>query len=204
MKVTILNCSLKKSAEPSNTAALLKEMTDFFKQEGAETVTFRIADLEIPPGVKTKMGDSDDWPAIHEHITGSQIVIIGSPTWMGILSSLAQRVLERMDAMISETDDQGRPILYNRVGGVVVTGNQDGAKHVMSDIAGALVQLGLTVPGHSYTFWNKGPNASENYLDTDYGHEWSRNTGHMAAHNLLSVAKALEASPIPFHKSMKQ
>ena len=134
---------------------------------------------------------------MRERILSSEILIVASPTWLGRPSSVAQRALERMDAMLSETDEEGRPVAYNRVAGVVVTGNEDGAHHVISEISGALVDIGFTVPGQSWTYWNMGPGPGPSYLDSDHKHDWSQSTGQMAATNLLGVARALAANPLP-------
>jgi multimeric flavodoxin WrbA len=122
---------------------------------------------------------------------------MASPTWLGQMSSLAKRVLERMDAMLAETDDQGRPIAYNRVTGFVITGNEDGAHHVINEMAGALVDIGFTIPGQAWTYWNKGLGPGESYLQTDYKHDWSKRTLQSALTNLVAVASALRNHPIP-------
>jgi hypothetical protein len=101
-----------------------------------------------------------------------------------------------MDAMLSETDDEGRPIAYNRVAGVVVTGNEDGAHHVIAETAGSLIDIGYTVPGQAWTYWNKGPGPGPSFLETDEGHDWSRTTGEAAAQNLFAVASALSGKPM--------
>ena len=93
-----------------------------------------------------------------------------------------------MDAMLSETDDEDRPVAYNRVAGVVVTGNEDGAHHVINEIAGALGDIGFTIPGQAWTYWNKGPGPGDEVYLT---------TGEAAAGNLVAVARALEATPMP-------
>jgi hypothetical protein len=102
-----------------------------------------------------------------------------------------------MGAMIAETDAQGRPVAYNRVAGVVVTGNEDGAHHVISELSGALIDIGYTVPGWSWTYWNKGPGPGDSYLQTDCRHDWSARTGRTAARNLIATAAALAAHPLP-------
>lgn len=116
----------------------------------------RVIDRNVLPGVTGDEGAGDEWPAIREAIGNADILIMASPTWLGRPSSIAQRVLERMDAMISETQENGLPVAYNKVAGVVVTGNEDGAHHVISEISGALIDIGFTVPGESWTYWNKG------------------------------------------------
>ena len=99
--------------------------------------------------------------------------------------------------MLSETDDAGRPVAYNHVTGVVVTGNEDGAHHVISEVSGALGDIGFTIPGQAWTYWNKGPGPGEDFSETEEGHEWSHSTGKAAAANLLAVARALEDDAIP-------
>jgi len=197
MKALIINCTLKKSPETSNTAALAQVVRDELDRLGAETASVRAVDLDLPAGVKTDQGPGDQWPAIHEAILDSEILVIASPTWLGRPSSVAQRVLERMDAMLGETDDDGRPVAYGRVAGVVVTGNEDGAHHVISEISGALVDLGFTIPGQAWTYWHLGPGAGPDYLDDQRGHEWSDKTGRTMAANLFAAAKALRDNPLP-------
>ncbi len=197
MRATILNCTLKPSPERSNTEALARIVGGALEQEGVAVEMLRLVDHDIRPGVVSDAGDGDEWPAIRASIVNSEILVMASPTWLGKPSSVAQRALERMDAMLSETDDEGRPIAYNRVAGFVVTGNEDGAHHVISELAGGLIDIGYTVPGQAWTYWNKGPGPGDEYLDTDEGHDWSRATGLTAAANLLAVARALETNPVP-------
>jgi hypothetical protein len=102
-----------------------------------------------------------------------------------------------MDAMISETDDDGRPIAYNRVAGLVVTGNEDGAHHVIAEVCGALGDIGFTIPGQAWTYWNRGPGPGDDYLDTEEGHEWIHETGRAAARNLIAGREGARASADP-------
>jgi len=197
MKALVLNCTLKVSPARSNTGALAAVLGAKLREAGVEVDEARAVDYEILPGVSSDEGDGDQWPSIRQRILAAEILVFASPTWLGRPSSVAQRVLERMDAMLSEQDDEGRPVAYNRVAGVVVTGNEDGAHHVISEVAGALGDIGFTVPGQAWTYWNRGPGPGEDYLECDEGHEWSHSTGEAAAANLLAVARALAANPIP-------
>jgi multimeric flavodoxin WrbA len=197
MRATILNCTLKPSPGTSNTEALARVVIEALERQEVGTDLVRIVDHDVRPGVSSDEGDGDAWPGIRERILASEILVVATPTWLGHPSSVAQRVLERLDAMISEEDDEGRPVAYNRVAGVVVTGNEDGAHHVISEVAGALIDIGFTIPGQAWTYWNRGPGPGPSYLDTDEGHDWSRSTGEAAAANLVAVARALEANPIP-------
>ena len=196
MQAVVLNCSLKGSSDPSNTQQLADVVIEALDGAGVKSEVFRLADLNVPPGVETDLGDGDDWPRIHDAILGAEILIVATPTWVGHPSSLAQRALERMDAMISETDDSDRPVAYNRVAGVVVTGNEDGAHHVISEITGGLGDIGFTIPAQAWTYWNKGPGPGPTYSDTDEGHDWSAKTGRAMAANLVAVATALQQHPL--------
>jgi multimeric flavodoxin WrbA len=197
MKATVLNCTLKPAPAISNTEALARVVIDALEGNGVETELVRVIDHDVKPGVSSDEGDGDAWPEIHARILASEILVLATPTWLGHPSSVAQRVLERLDALISEQDDDGRPVAYNRVAGVVVTGNEDGAHHVVSEIAGALIDIGFTIPGQAWTYWNRGPGPGPSYLDTDEGHDWSKSTGEAAAANLVAAAKALQVRPIP-------
>ncbi len=192
----MINCTLKPSPAPSNTQALADVVVDYLRKEGVEVETIRAVDHDIRPGVEDDMGDGDQWPPIRAKVLDSEILVIATPTWVGKPSSVAQRVIERMDALIAQTDDQGRPVAYNRVAGVVNTGNEDGAHHVITEICGALVDIGYTIPAQAWTYWHLGPGAGPNYLDDERGHEWSAKTGRAMAANLLSVARALQAHPL--------
>jgi multimeric flavodoxin WrbA len=196
MRALIINCTLKPSPQPSNTEALAEVVADALGKDGIAVDWVRVVDHDIKPGVDSDMGDGDDWPAVRAKVLASEILIIATPTWVGRPSSVAQRVIERMDAMISETDEQGRPVAYNRVAGVINTGNEDGAHHVISEIAGALGDLGYTIPGQAWTYWHLGPGAGPDYLDEQRGHDWAAKTGRTMARNLATVARALVATPM--------
>jgi multimeric flavodoxin WrbA len=199
MKALIINCTLKPSPQTSNTEALANVVAAALTSEGVIVDWVRAVDHDIRPGVESDLGDGDAWPAIRSKILDSEILIIATPTWLGKPSSVTQRVLERMDAMLSETDDSGRPVAYNRVAGVVNTGNEDGAHHVITEVCGALIDIGFTVPGQAWTYWHLGPGAGPDYLDDKTGHDWSAKTGRAMAANLIGVAKALShgAMPVP-------
>lgn len=153
MRAVVLNCTLKKSPEGSNTDQLAQVVIDELRSRQVDVRTIRVVDHNVLPGVVTDAGEGDDWPRIHDELLQAEILVIATPTWVGHPSSVAQRVLERMDAMISETDDEERPVAYNRVAGVVVTGNEDGAHHVISEVSGALADIGYTIPGQAWTYW---------------------------------------------------
>ncbi|MCB7135849.1 flavodoxin family protein [Cellulosimicrobium marinum] len=197
MRALFVSCTLKRSPEPSNTETLGRVVAEALQDRGVTVEHVRLVDLDVPPGVVTDFGDGDEWPSVHARLLESEILVVLTPTWVGRPSSVAQRMLERMDAMLSEQDDEGRPVAYGRVAGVVVTGNEDGAHHVISEISGALGDIGYTVPGQAWTYWNQGPGPGPDYVQTGHGHEWAQSTGRLMAHNLHAVATALAEHPIP-------
>jgi multimeric flavodoxin WrbA len=197
MKALVINCTLKPSPETSNTEALAAVVIDKLRSEGVEVTEIRAVDKDIKPGVETDMGEGDEWPPIHAALLESDILVIATPTWMARPASVTQRVLERMDAMIAETDDSERPVAYDKVAGVVVTGNEDGAHHVISEVMGALIDVGFTIPAQAWTYWNRGSGPGKSYLEDDSGHEWSKTTGETAAQNLVAAARALAVEPLP-------
>jgi multimeric flavodoxin WrbA len=198
MRATILNGTLKPSPDTSNTEGLASYVAGALRERGVDEVThIRLVDHDVKPGVESDMGEGDAWPAIREQILASEILIVATPTWLGQLSSVTKRALERMDAFLSETDDDGVPVAYNRVAGVVVTGNEDGAHAIIAAVAQALIDIGYTLPGQGWTYWNKGPGPGEEEYLSSAEKEWTHSTGDAAAHNLVAVARALQANPIP-------
>ncbi len=199
MRALCLNCTLKRSPDPSNTEDLARVVLDALEDDGWETETIRVVDHVVEPGVVSEaVTPQDEWPALRERIVAAEVLIVATPTWLGQPSSVAKRVLERMDAMLGETAEDGKtPIGYNRVAGVVVTGNEDGAHHCIAEIMGPLNDIGYAAPGQNWTYWNKGPGpGDQEWLSTDE-REWSISTGKAAASNIAALARALQASPIP-------
>ena len=197
MKALVLNCTLKRSPEPSSTEALARVLMRQWETDGIDSEMVRLADHDILPGVESDMGPGDAWPPIREKIRACDILVIATPIWLGQMSSIAKRALERMDAILSETDDQGRPWARGTVAGVVITGNEDGAHHVVATVLQPLVDVGFTAPGQAWTYWHLGPGPGPDYTETDQGHDYSDRVGRNAARNLTWVARALAGAPAP-------
>jgi len=198
MKAICLNCTLKRSPEPTSTGALAQVLLDALGEQDVASEQIRLADHRIEPGVISEaVVEGDEWPDLRRRLA-AEILIVATPTWLGQPSSIAKRALERMDALLSETyPGNDLPIAYNRVAGVVVTGNEDGAHHVITEVAGALIDIGYTVPGQAWTYWNRGPGpGEETWLTTDE-REWTTKTARTAAGNLVAVARALQGSGMP-------
>jgi multimeric flavodoxin WrbA len=197
MRALILNCTLKPSPAASNTEALARVLSDALEERGATCEMIRAVDMALLPGVSSDEGEGDEWPEVHEKLLSSEILVLATPTWFGQPSSVVKRVVERMDGMLSETAGDGRPVAFDRVAGFVVTGNEDGAHHVIAELAQAVNDIGYTVPAQAWTYWNKGPGPGPTYLETDEGHDWSARTARTAAGNLIAAAEALAAHPLP-------
>ncbi len=198
MRALFLNATLKKSPETSNTEALARYVGDQLAGFGVEIEHIRLADHRIEPGVVSEaVEDGDEWPEIHARLLAADILVLATPTWLGQPSSVVKRALERMDAMLSETDDQERPVAWNRVCGFVVTGNEDGAHHCIAEMAGCVNDIGYTVPGQGWTYWNKGPGPGEEEYTTSDETDWTHETGDTMAHILFHTATALQSAPIP-------
>ena len=201
MKALVLNCTLKPSPETSSTEALARVVMDELERGGADVEMVRLVDLNIKPGVKTDQGAGDDWPAVHAKIMAANIVVFATPTWVGQMSSICMRALERMDALFEETDDSGRPVAFGKVGGIVITGNEDGAHHIVATVSQALIDMGFTIPAQSWTYWHLGPGAGPDYVETDEGHDYSDRVGRNAARNMLALAKVLTPDTYPVPES---
>jgi len=201
MKALVLNCTLKPSPQESNTEALANIVIKELEHLGVKTSYIRIADRNVMTGIKSaSQGDGDGWPAILEELLASEILILASPTWVGTLSSVAMKVLERINGLYSAVNEHGQPVTFNKVAGFVVTGEEDGARHVVTEMASALMDVGFTIAPQSYTYWNNGPGPGKSYLKSDFRKDWSAETGKTAAANIVAVAKALKNTPIPWKK----
>lgn len=192
-----LNCSLKPSPAPSSTEKILGEVLAALSEHGVSGSSIRVVDHDVKPGVETDMGDGDEWPAIRERILAADILVLGTPTWMGHPSSIAARVFERLDAEISETDDAGRPILYGKVAVVAVVGNEDGAHKITADAFQALNDVGFSVPAQGVTYWNGEAMQSVDYNDLDETPEKTAATTKTVAANAEHLATLLATSNYP-------
>ena len=201
MKALILNCTLKPSPKTSSTEALARVVRTELDKGGAETEIVRLVDLDIKPGVSADEGEGDAWPDIDKKLKAADIVVFATPTWLGQMSSVCQRALERMDAWFGETDETGRPPAFGKVAGIVITGNEDGAHHIVATISQGLIDMGFTIPAQSWTYWHLGPGPGPDYVETDEGHAYSDRVGRNAARNLIALAKVLSKDTYPVPES---
>ncbi|GIF44593.1 flavodoxin family protein [Actinoplanes xinjiangensis] len=153
LKALVLGCSLKSSPAPSSSELLGREVLAALADHDVDGEFVRVADHDVRFGVSTDEGDGDAWPSIRSKVLAAQILVIATPIWMGQPSSITKMILERLDAELSETDDQGRPSMSGKVAVVAVVGNEDGAHHVAAEVFQALNDVGFTVPAAGSTYW---------------------------------------------------
>lgn len=194
-----LNCTLVKTrARKSSTDAMIGVLGEAFAACDVElTETIRIADHNVVPGVHSNEGPGDDWPAIREKVLAADILILGTPIWMGQVSSIAKRVLERMDAFLSETDEAGRMPSYGKVAVAAIVGNEDGAHWASSQIFQSLNDTGWTIPAVAACYWVGGAMGDVNFVDLEHRPRKVSKTARMVASNAAHLAGLLKASPYP-------
>jgi multimeric flavodoxin WrbA len=200
LSVLALNCTLKSSPAPSSTDKLLGELLDAFREYDAKGEIVRVADLNIKPGVSSDEGPGDNWPALRKKVLACDILVIGSPIWLGQPSSVAKRVLERMDAFLDERDDMQRMPSYGKVGLTAVVGNEDGAHHVAAEVCQALAEVGFTIPTGGVTYWVGEAMSSTNYIDLKTTPKAVASWTPVLASNAAHLAKLLKQSQYPGRK----
>jgi multimeric flavodoxin WrbA len=193
-----LNCSLKSSTDASSTDKLLGEVLAALNAHGVSTAGMvRVADCDIRPGVSSDEGAGDEWPKVRQQILDADIFVLGTPIWMGHPSSHAQRVLERLDAFLGETDSQGRVVSLDRVAIVAVVGNEDGAHHVGAELFQALNDVGFTIAAGGMTYWVGEAMHKIDYKDLPSGSDKTDQATKTAAANAAHLAQLLSAHPYP-------
>jgi len=206
-----INTSLKRSSEPSHTQTLMDVAITIMAKQGVRTSTIRAADLDILPGVQPDMTehgwDSDGWPAIQKQVMAADILVIGTPIWLGDKSSICTRVIERLYGWSGKLNEKGQYAYYGRVGGCIVTGNEDGIKHCAMNILYSLQHLGYVIPPQADAGWigeaGPGPSYGDDGkvgLNNDFT---QRNTTFMAW-NLMHLARMLkDAGGVPAHGNQR-
>lgn len=193
-----LNCSLKSSTEASSTDKLVGEVLSALGERGVSTSgTVRLADCDVRAGVSSDEGDGDEWPALRQQILDADIFVLGTPIWMGHPSSLAQRVLERLDAFLGETDATGRMVSVDRVAIVAVVGNEDGAHHVAAELFQGLNDVGFTIAAGGMTYWVGEAMHKTDYKDLPSGSAKTGQATKTAAANAAHLARLLADAPYP-------
>ena len=194
-----LNATLKPSnGESSSTDRMIGLIGEALGKQGVTLgETIRLADHDVKPGVSSDEGEGDAWPAIRAKIIAADVLVFGTPIWMGQPSSVAKRVCERMDAFLSETDEQGRTPAYGKVVIVGVVGNEDGAHHSSAELFQALNDVGWTVAPAAACYWVGEAMNKKDFKDLAEVPKVITETISMAAANAAHLAKALAAANFP-------
>ena len=199
LKVLILNCTLKKSPQISNTQVLIDKAVRLFEKQNVESEVIRVIDYYVPFGVSSKEDEKDEWPAILDKIRSCDILILGSPIWFGVRSSIAQLVLERLDGTYNEADPEtGQFPLYGKVAGVIITGNEDGAHNIAANTLFNFSHLGCTIPPNVDTYWVGPAGPGPSYIKAGgEKHLYTNKTVRFMVANLVHFAMVLKEHPIP-------
>jgi multimeric flavodoxin WrbA len=199
LKSFALNCSLKGSdaSETSSTDKMIEDLFAALEKHGVSGEVERAADYNIKPGVLSNEGEGDEWPELRSKLLAADIFILGTPIWLGQPSSIAKRVVERMDAFLSETDDAGRMPPAGKVAIVAVVGNEDGAHHCHAAMFQALNDVGFTIPTNSGVYWVGEAMGDVNYVDLKAVPDAVQETIDMAAANSAHLARLLKDSNYP-------
>jgi multimeric flavodoxin WrbA len=192
-----LICSLTPSPEASSSELMARHVLDELAAHGVSGTSLRVVDHNVMPGVQVDMGDGDAWPGIRDRILAADILVLATPIWMGHPSSITQRVMERLDADLAETDNEGRPVMYGKVAIVAVVGNEDGAHKTVADTQQGLNDVGFTLPAQGATYWVGEAMQTVDYKDLKAVPEKVAATTAGAARNAAHLARFLRTSQYP-------
>lgn len=200
LKAAFVNCTLKPSPELSHTHGLADVVAHIMREAGCEVDDIRAVDHAIAPGVQPDMAEhglEDDWPQLAERILAADILIIGTPIWLGEVSSVCRRVIERLYALSGWKNEKGQSLFYGRVGGCVITGNEDGVKHCASGILYALSHLGYVIPPQADAGWIGEIGPGPSYCDEGSGgptHAFTQRNATILAWNTMHMAAMLKSA----------
>ncbi|MGB3908948.1 MAG: flavodoxin family protein [Pseudolysinimonas sp.] len=201
-----LNCTLTRSPHLSNTHGLMDRTIALAEKQGVAVESVRLVDFDVAPGVQPDMRvqgwAADAWPdELWPKVRDADILVIGTPIWLGEVSSVCRRLIERLYAMTDETNAAGQPVFYGKVAGAIATGNEDGVKNVNRHLLYALQHIGYTIPPAAETGWIGEIGPGPSYLDDDSGgpqSDYTNRTATAMTWNLLHLARLLkDAGGIP-------
>ncbi len=206
LKALFLNCSIKKDKTQSHTQRLLNRVAGIMKTEGVKVTQEYILDYDIAFGMiknGKETGHKDDWPKMQKKIMAADILVIGSPIWLGVKSSVATLVIERMYAYSGDRNEKDQYLYYGKTGGCVITGNEDGIKHCSMDILYALQHIGYMIPPQADCGWIGEAGPGPSYGDTEwngkkidppmgYDNDFTNRNATFMAWNLMHTARLLK------------
>ena len=197
LKALVLNCTLTRSPADSSTDLLGRQLLDALGENGATGDLIRVVDRDVRFGVSTDEGQGDAWPEIRQQVLDADDLVLATPVWLGQPSSVTKMVLERLDAELSETDEQGRMTTYDKVALVAVVGNEDGAHHISAELFQALNDTGFSLAPNAVTYWVGQAMQGTDYQDLDETPEEVASATGMAARNAVHLARLLRSTPYP-------
>jgi len=174
---------------------MLSKVSQALSRYDVQSEIVRVVDYDIRPGVSEDEGNGDEWPALLEKVKAAEILVMGSPVWMGSPSSVCKRVAERLDAMLSFKDDASRLPTFSKVAGVAVVGNEDGAHHVAAECFQWLNDVGYTIPAGATAYWVGEAMQPVDFKDLDEVPDAVQATIEMLASNTAHLARTLSESP---------
>jgi len=205
LSALILNGSLKPAKETSNTAEMAKLLTEKLKTHDVSVSMPRLSGWNIKVGIGHNEGKGDEWPALEKEIKKADILVLATPIWWSHHSSLIQRVIERMDNIDEEFLSSGKNPLYNKVAGIIVTGAEDGASRIYSDLLGPLTWFGYTIPPECGLYWTGEVGRSpENPVKVFKTNPTVKKMAEVMARNLAYWGRLLKENPLPDKKSIKE
>jgi len=201
LRAMYVNCTLKPSPEKSNTEGLIDRSRAVMEKRGVTTELIRAVDEDIAPGVQPDMTEhgtaTDAWPGLYRRILEADILVLAGPIWLGDNSSVMKRVIERLYSCSGELNDAGQYVYYGKVGGCLITGNEDGIKHCAMDVLYSLQHIGYTIPPQSDAGWIGEAGPGPSYLDEGSGgpdNDFTNRNTTFAAWNLMHMAAMLKRS----------
>jgi len=211
LEALFLNCTLKQSPELSHTQGLIDISRAIMEKNGVSVRELRPVDQNIAYGVYPDMTDhhweSDDWPQIYDKVRAADILVITSPIWLGEKSSVCTKVIERLYSSSGDLNENGQYTYYGKVGGCLITGNEDGAKHCAMNILYSLQHLGFVIPPQADAAWLGEAGPGPSYLDPDSGgpeNDFTNRNTTFLAWNLLHLARMIkDAGGIPAHGNQR-
>ena len=193
----VLVGTLNKSPAESSSELIGRHVLDALEKQGVSGEIVRVVDHDVRFGVSTDEGDGDEWPQIRSKLLAADILALATPIWLGQPSSVTKMVLERLDAELSETDDEGRLLTYGKVVIVAAVGNEDGAHHVIAECLQALNDTGFSVAPNAGAYWVGEAMQSVDYKDHDSPPEATASAVTSAAANAVHLARLLKADAYP-------
>ncbi|MEP1032430.1 NAD(P)H-dependent oxidoreductase [Ekhidna sp.] len=211
LSALFINCTLKRSPRQSHTQGLMDVSMDIMRKEGVKVESIRFVDHDVAYGVYPDMtehgAENDAWPAIYKKVQKANILVIGTPIWLGEKSSVATKLIERLYAMSGDQNAKGQYIYYGKVGGCVITGNEDGIKHCAMSTLYALQHLGYSIPPQADCGWIGEAGPGPSYMDKEskaFENAFTNRNTTFMTYNLMHLAEMLDNGGYPAYGNSRK